>query len=148
MAKLMMVAGFLFCKCEVLLVQKTRPEWQRGCWNGIGGKREQGEPAQEAMFREFREETGIQAGWWRHFAVEEGPDYNCDFYASEIKEKPRFVQPTNDVGEPLAWRDTRFIEQLRVVGNLRWLIPLAQDWRHKMFTSAYTTDDIRERASW
>ena len=34
------VLGFIFNrqKDNVLLVEKKRPEWQKGKWNGIGGK--------------------------------------------------------------------------------------------------------------
>ncbi len=54
--------------CHALLIQKERPDWMAGKWNGIGGKVEQGERAYDAMVREFREETGIESVKedWKH----------------------------------------------------------------------------------
>jgi 8-oxo-dGTP diphosphatase len=147
-----MVVGFLFADSDVLLVQKMKPDWQKGFWNGVGGKDEDGEEPIDAMVREFREETKIDTARedWHHFACETGPDYRTSFFASRLPGsftvRPR-IGTCNDVGEPLAWRDTRFISQLQVIGNLRWLIPLAQDWRN-IFVGADTLDDIKEKASW
>lgn len=44
----------------VLLVLKNRPDWQAGLLNGIGGKIESGETPDQAIVREFYEETGIR----------------------------------------------------------------------------------------
>lgn len=56
------VLGFLFThdKRFVALIEKTKPEDQAGLLNGVGGKMDQGpdESPNEAMIREFREETG------------------------------------------------------------------------------------------
>jgi 8-oxo-dGTP pyrophosphatase MutT (NUDIX family) len=54
------VLGFVFNldKTKVALMRKTKPEWQRGRLNGIGGKIELGETSITAMHREFKEETG------------------------------------------------------------------------------------------
>lgn len=46
---------------RILLIEKTKPAWQKGLLNGIGGKIENGELPMEAMVREFREETGIES---------------------------------------------------------------------------------------
>lgn len=53
--------GFAFSPtlADVLLVRKTRPDWQFGKYNGIGGHMEPGEPALGCMVREFKEETGL-----------------------------------------------------------------------------------------
>jgi 8-oxo-dGTP diphosphatase len=147
-----MVVGFLFADTDVLLVQKMKPSWQKGFWNGVGGKDEEGEEPIDAMVREFFEETKIlvEHSAWQHFARETGPDYRTNFFASRLPgsfaARPR-IEKCNDADEPLAWRDTRFISQLQVIGNLRWLIPLAQDWRN-IFIEADTLDDIKEKASW
>lgn len=45
---------------RILLIQKNKPEWQAGKYNGIGGKVEPGEFPTLAMVREFKEETGIK----------------------------------------------------------------------------------------
>lgn len=65
------VLGFAFNSdyTEVALIKKNRPDWQKGKYNGIGGKVEEGEPEILAMVREFKEETGIETlpEWWKPF---------------------------------------------------------------------------------
>jgi 8-oxo-dGTP diphosphatase len=43
----------------IALIQKKRPKWQEGKFNGIGGHVEETETPFEAMVREFREEAGL-----------------------------------------------------------------------------------------
>lgn len=53
--------GFVFNpeRTHVMLIRKTRPQWQAGLLNGIGGKLEEDESDSECMIREFKEETGL-----------------------------------------------------------------------------------------
>lgn len=54
--------GFMFSddRQSVLLIEKKRPDWQKGFYNGIGGARETFDTdMQHCMVREFAEETGI-----------------------------------------------------------------------------------------
>lgn len=55
------VVAFVFNETlnRVWLIRKNKPEWQKGCLNGIGGKIEEGETAEEAMHRELLEESGV-----------------------------------------------------------------------------------------
>jgi 8-oxo-dGTP diphosphatase len=72
------VAGFLFNPelNRVLLVKKSKPAWQVGALNAIGGKIENGETRQAAMVREFEEETGVRTiiETWKFFATLEVKD--------------------------------------------------------------------------
>jgi 8-oxo-dGTP pyrophosphatase MutT (NUDIX family) len=43
----------------VWLIEKQKPDWQKGCLNGIGGKIEYGESAICCAIRELSEEAGI-----------------------------------------------------------------------------------------
>src|SRR4051812_29135338 len=94
------VAGFLFRKsgCEVALIRKNKPDWQKGFWNGIGGKVEPGETAYQAMRREFREEAGADINAWREFCC-----LTCDdgkarihFFTAFISEGPSSVRTMTD----------------------------------------------------
>jgi 8-oxo-dGTP diphosphatase len=153
MTKLEMVAGFLFERqggdnYRVLLVEKKRPPWQEGLLNGVGGKVEAGEEPLMAMHREFVEETGIKDAYpWRLFCTEVGRDYVVHFYCAFVDEFPDY-RAFNDKNEALTdvWpmNDSR-----DRIGNLRWLIPLACDWRAISNVVVNVEHaDIREHASW
>jgi 8-oxo-dGTP diphosphatase len=61
----------------VLLIKKNRPAWQAGKLNGIGGKIEGNERPEDAMCREFLEETGVEthAAEWINVITMHDP--NC-----------------------------------------------------------------------
>ena len=57
------VLGFAFSrdKKDIILISKLNPEWQKGKLNGVGGKVEfEDASPMDAMYREFKEETGIE----------------------------------------------------------------------------------------
>jgi len=123
------VVGFLFDKTEtrVLLINKTRPEWQAGKLNGIGGRVEDGETPDEAMRREFVEEVGIDCKSWKYFCtLSDERDWQIDFFYS-----------TGDV-----WSADTLTDEVpqvcavhaltsKVIPNLRWLIPMALSMKHE-----------------
>jgi len=67
---------------RVALIQKNRPDWQAGKWNGIGGHIEDGESPLEAMHREFQEETGVYIAKERWISMGEmgSDDWNCRLF--------------------------------------------------------------------
>lgn len=71
------VLGFMFSEdgTQVALIKKTKPEWQAGKLNGIGGKIEEKEAMHEAMIREFEEETGLRHLEWKQFGEMYGSDW-------------------------------------------------------------------------
>jgi 8-oxo-dGTP diphosphatase len=129
------VCGFAFdTENRVAVVQKKRPEWQKGLYNGIGGKIEPGETSLRAMAREFEEETGvgIHISRWKMFHREKWINGNSvDFYAVGLKpgEVPRSV--TDETIQMLHWH-TYTHQQLPLnhpmMYNLPYLIPMA--WIH------------------
>jgi 8-oxo-dGTP diphosphatase len=158
---LRMVVGFIFCGAHVLLVKKQKPGWQKGLWNGVGGKCEEGELHQEAIVREVMEETGVMVPTanWTHFATEavtqsHAPGYELFCYKTTVLKPDTVlglpvVPSVNDVGEPLRWIKVDTLYGYHKLGNLNWLIPLAKDWRQlraPVLVNVY--DDIKEKASW
>lgn len=68
------VLGFAFdgSASNVVLIHKQTPSWQKGLWNGVGGKVEDIDYDEGfAMCREFEEETGVSSfpETWTHFAT-------------------------------------------------------------------------------
>ena len=92
------VLGFAFHPARgVVLIRKNRPEWQAGKLNGVGGKIERGELPEQAMAREFEEETGyhtVAADWmFRGQCI--GSDFHIEVFTIVL---PRFsiVQTVTD----------------------------------------------------
>lgn len=119
------VCGFMFQEDQVLLIQKDRPEWQRGKLNGVGGKIENYEDIYQAMCREFKEEVGIHTNErdWKHVLDFECPDCRVHFLKSygEIytnrqmeTERPRII-------------NIRDLYNRNIISNLLWVIPLCLD---------------------
>ncbi len=85
------VNGFLLNreKNQVVIIQKTKPEWQKGLYNGVGGKIEWDENNFAAMSREFQEETGVYIAekHWEHYLIYKALDksYEVNFFACHDK---------------------------------------------------------------
>ena len=80
--------GFAFDDLgRVALIEKQKPDWQKGKWNGIGGKFERGESDAQCMYREFLEETGVAIlpEKWTAFGTIRGAD--CYVYLFTTAEK-------------------------------------------------------------
>ena len=122
------VVGLMFTKdgSRVLLIQKNRPVWQSGKLNGPGGKLEPDESFEDAMVREFREETGLDTfkDEWKHVLTWNGPDYELRFYSTQT-DAVYDAKTTTD--EHVRTYYTESMNQLPLVPNLKWIIPLCSD---------------------
>ncbi len=108
---------------EVVLVRKTRPAWQAGRVNALGGKLHDGEALLEAARREVREEAGVDVDGWEEFLVWHDPEYRL-----------RVVRAFDDVARRATTAEDQQVFLARVdalppnvIDNLRWIIPLALD---------------------
>ena len=127
------VLGFLFSedRKRVVLIKKTKPSWQAGCLNGVGGKLESYDADfVSAMLREFREETGviIPKENWHYFA--EMLDYKGEFYVScyySIDNNNLIDTVKTMEEESIAVYDVAELSLYKRVKNLEWLIHLALD---------------------
>lgn len=133
------VCGFLFDKKanKVALIRKKRPKWQDGYLNGIGGKKELGECLLEAMQREFQEECeGLFVKDWDRYAILQSQDWVVHFFRafndkvidsleSKVCSLLRVRAETEtDLEVPIV-TETKWFPFLKVIPNLRWLIPMA-----------------------
>lgn len=116
---------------QIALIRKDRPEWQRGLLNGIGGKIEPGEAPMRAMQREFKEETGctIKVPWCLFAIITGTPkeDYvlycycvNCYFDLTK-----HLATTTDEEILIRKMRSGRIEDNMNIVSNLNWLIPMA-----------------------
>jgi len=107
---------------DVILIKKTRPDWQKGLLNGVGGKIEPNETPYEAMVRKFKEETGANLTEWYEFAnlIDHGNEIICFFaVASPIV--------TTMTDEEVNYHSLFTTDAEKVVPSILWLIPLALD---------------------
>lgn len=143
------VRGYVKGGDSVLLVCKTRPDWQVGLWNGVGGKVEANESFRDGMAREFKEETGIDVPVtkWDRFAREIGNGYDVTFFRTYVDQLPP-CKWMNDVGEKLSLIRIDELRCTPVVGNLRWLIPMALDWRSLSAVIDAQANDIKFQPTW
>lgn len=133
------VVGFAFNEdvSKVLLRLKNKPPWQRGRYNGVGGKIEAGETPMQAMDREWSEETpaGTGSRHWRHFAVlhgsepsADGPglspfELHCFFCVGDIVHPVTALQQHGETEKMHIF--PRATLPPNVIPNVRWTLPMA-----------------------
>lgn len=110
---------------SVVLMRRTRPAWQAGRINALGGKLLPGESAARAASREVAEEAGVQVGEdaWREVAVWRDPVYRMHVLSAfhTAAESAR----TAEDQEVFLCDATALPSEC--IENLRWLVPLALD---------------------
>jgi 8-oxo-dGTP diphosphatase len=108
---------------EVVLMRRTRPAWQAGHVNALGGRLRLGESAAEAARREVREECGVDVAEWKEVLVWEDAEYRMHVVRA-VSERAREARTMEDQQVFLA--DVNALPA-NVIDNLRWLVPLALD---------------------
>ena len=123
------VAGFAFDSSRpiVALVIKNRPAWQASKLNGIGGHIEEGETPNQAMAREFEEETGAKTreDAWYHYVTLSGEDFEVYFFYQFFYPLPKLETKTD---EKILVLPIAQINAINAIPNLTWLIPMARNF--------------------
>jgi 8-oxo-dGTP diphosphatase len=113
------VIGYLFDgNGNVALIEKNRPDWQKGRLNGVGGQIEKDETPLQAMTREFKEEAGPEVSW-RQFCVLKGDGYRLFCFTSRDK-----VEISTKTDEKVAWYPVDRLPA-NILPNSLWLVPMA-----------------------
>lgn len=140
------VLGFAFSadKTHVVLIEKQKPEWQKGFFNGVGGKVEEsdGTGYHFAMVREFEEETGVKTSTaqWHMFGC---MTFNNDVMGGSAKvycfrmfDDSIYQAKTVEMEkiQIFCMREIPSIQRMfpelhgqKVISNLNVLIPMAAD---------------------
>lgn len=132
--------GFAFNqdKTKLVLIKKTKPLWQNGLLNGVGGKVEPGELYINTMVREFEEETSVKTEdyQWHQFAVMESDNLQMPCYTAILSEiQMKAIKTTTEEEIVIIDPNVIIVGIAKSVPNLKWLIPLALDfYREKKFT--------------
>lgn len=118
--------GFMFNKNEtdVLLIQKTKPAWQFGKFNGIGGKLEKDETPYGAMVREFKEETGLDSPLWKEVVKMYGDDWEVYVFTCKSDDVFDYKQMEGEEPNLLPLAE---LDKYDLIDNLNWLIPMCLD---------------------
>lgn len=128
------VVGFVidFVHESVLLTLKNFG-WQKGFWNGIGGKVEENEESRDAIIREGKEKIDLILPWvdvgLMHGTNNDRTDFYCTIFVCFVISKlERDSLPScTDVGEVLSWYPLKSIPK-NVIPNLTWIIPYIMDF--------------------
>jgi 8-oxo-dGTP diphosphatase len=108
---------------HVVLMRRTRPAWQAGRVNALGGKLLPDESPRDAARREVREEAGVDVADWEEFLVWDDPVYrlhvvrafdDAALRARTAEDQEVFLAEVHALPPEL-------------IDNLRWLVPLALD---------------------
>lgn len=123
------VVGFCFDskKNYVLLIKKKRPDWQKGLFNGIGGKIEFDESPQEAMNRESLEEADLSVDWF-YRGIMKGTNndktkFECSIFSAYDDAVNHFKQMED---EKLYLISVHQLSQIKTIENLYFLIPMLE----------------------
>lgn len=128
------VVGFAFNqeKTKLLLIKKTKPEWQAGLLNGIGGKIEEYDSTPyHAMTREFFEESNIKTvkESWYEFAKLDSPYFELHCFVGFFEQS--YLETFENVTEEEIFMVNvadLFNQQFNgCISNLKWLIAICLD---------------------
>jgi 8-oxo-dGTP diphosphatase len=108
---------------EVVLMHKTRPAWQAGRVNALGGKCLPGESAVDAARREVREEAGVDVAAWEEFLVWEDAQYRMH----ALRAFDAAAHAARTAEDQAVFRAEVAALPPTLIENLRWLVPLALD---------------------
>jgi 8-oxo-dGTP diphosphatase len=124
------VLGFAFNsdKDYVVLINKNKPNWQKGSLNGVGGKIETGETEGNAMVREFYEETGVKTKSfeWAFVGKMKGEDWECSIFTM-FKDCLMEARTTTDEQVSVFPVSEILKGDYKTISNIPFLIELCRD---------------------
>lgn len=134
------VLGFAFNanRTKVLLIQKKRPQWQAGLFNGIGGKIESFDISpSHALVREFKEESGVDTNikQWKQYATVENEVFHVTCFYTVLDNFDNYYSVTDEEIHLIDIKDLYNNQFNQCISNLSWLISMALDKDHCRISS-------------
>lgn len=128
------VLGFMFSPDmeRVVLIRKTKPEFQKGKLNGVGGKIEENETPIKAMIREFQVETGVstkESDWIYYGKFSEFINSDAMYSGIAVIHVFKCISSEGENTQSLteefvANYKVSHINMLNLASSLNWIIPL------------------------
>lgn len=111
---------------QVLLIEKTKPDFHKGLLNGLGGKNFAGESDLTCASRELKEESNliIPEQNWKYYAHLHWQSWDVPVLAAVYSGKESDAKSMED--EVVAWHACQPLPK-NCISNLTWLIPMAKD---------------------
>lgn len=124
--------GFVFDQSleHVLLMHKTKPEWQAGRVNGLGGKVEEGEESRACIAREIKEEADLSTAEedWVHVGIMRGTGWQVDVYG--LVYQGAMTDARSLEAECVEWFPVDTLPQNHIP-NLAWIVPFVKNMLQK-----------------
>jgi 8-oxo-dGTP pyrophosphatase MutT (NUDIX family) len=138
------VVGFCFdpTYTQIVLVKKCKPIWQNNLLNGVGGQIEGNETPEQAMEREFWEETGLKVKHWTLFLTGDLTIHQGNCVVHYLLSHAKIKSCKYDAKEQCGWYDYECLPD-NIVPNILWLIPMAKlkvfyrDWSEPAQWASY-----------
>jgi 8-oxo-dGTP diphosphatase len=135
--------GFMFNEKEtdVLLIEKQKPFWQKGKFNGLGGEIEGNETSNDAMSREFKEESGIDTNTdeWKYVIAMSRQDWRVDVFTCKSDNVFDFKTKTNESVNLIPLLE---LDKYDIIYNLHWLIQMCLERDLKYTITNYGQSEI------
>ena len=109
-------------KNEVLLGKRIKGKYLRGFWEFPGGKIKPNETPEEALFREFQEELGLEIGRSKKMEPVEYQYDHYDVLLIPFKIIDYIGYPSGLEGQELIWRATDQLRELEILPANRSLV--------------------------
>lgn len=127
---------------DSLLVVNHRFLTRGDFWAPPGGGVEFGQPAQEALVREFREETTVTV-------TAGGLLFTCEFIKAPLHAVELFFEAFHVEGEPLLGSDPESATNNQIITAVEYLpydaiLKIPADERHGIFKLAKSADELRK----
>lgn len=108
---------------EVLLIKKTKPDWQAGYLNGIGGKREHNETTTDCIIREVYEECGLRNIHYTPVGVIQGEEYLVTVFTARVS-RSILEEASTKTEEEVQLYKMVDLPTLNLLPSVKYLIPM------------------------